>query len=123
MQENLYSLIAYGVPAQFFSGAPPGFYEVPFHHGNVEKAKQDLGAAGWRDVEHETIRLGKKIVTPDGFARGLVYGSPLIDEITNRGGVDPEIVTAAVRRALEVTFGPTGMTVPLEATMFKCTVS
>ena len=72
-------------------------------------------------MTHETIQLKKRLVNPEGFARGLVYGNPLIDEIRNRGGVDPETVTAAVLRALNVTFGPTDMTMPLEATMFTCT--
>lgn len=121
MQENPYSQIAYGIPAQFFPGDPPGFYKVPFHYGNPEKVREDLKAAGWQGVSHETIRLKKKIVNPEDFARGLVYGNPLIDEIRNRGNVDPEAVATAVLRALNVTFGPTDMTMPLEATMFTCT--
>ena len=123
MQENPYSQIAYCIPAQFFSGEPPGFYKVPFHYGNPDVVRKDLAAAGWRDVTHETIRLRKKIASPEDFARGLVYGNPLIDEIRSRGGVDPETVAAAVLRALHVTFGPTGMTMPLEATMFTCSVT
>jgi ubiquinone/menaquinone biosynthesis C-methylase UbiE len=123
MQENPYSLIAYGVPAQFFTGESPGFYKVPFHYGNPEKVRQDLATAGWQDVKHDTIRLRKKIVDPQGFARGLVFGNPLIDEIRSRGGVDPENVAAAVLRAINVMFGPTDMTMPLEATRFICTVT
>ena len=123
MQENPYSQIAYAVPAQFFSGEPPGFYKVPFHYGNPEKVRADLEAAGWRDVKHDTIRLWKKIDDPGAFARGLVYGNPLIDEIRTRGGVDPAVVEAAVLRALIVMFGPTDMSMPLEATMFTCTVT
>ncbi|WP_108260020.1 class I SAM-dependent methyltransferase [Mangrovicoccus ximenensis] len=121
MQENPYSLIAYGVPAQFFPGTPPGFYKIPFHYGNPEKVRQDLATAGWRDVKNETIRLSKKIVDPEGFARGLVFGNPLIDEIRSRGGVDPETVFTAVLRALNVMFGPSDMKMPLEATRFTCT--
>lgn len=120
MQENPYSQIAYAVPAQFFTGEPPGFYKVPFHYGNPEKVRADLSAAGWREVSHDTIRLKKKIANPEGFARGLVYGNPLIDEITNRGDIDPETVAKAVLRALNVTFGPADMTMPLEATIFTC---
>lgn len=123
MQENPYSQIAYAVPAQFFTGEPPGFYKVPFHYGIPEKVRADLSTAGWREVSHETIRFKKTIANPEGFARGLVYGNPLIDEIRHRGGVDPETVTNAVLRALNVTFGPTDMTMPLEATMFTCTAN
>ena len=62
-------------------------------------------------------------MNPRGFAEGLVYGNPLIHEIRSRGGVEPETVATAVLRALNVTFGPTDMTMPLEATMFTCTVT
>ncbi|SDE12063.1 class I SAM-dependent methyltransferase [Ruegeria marina] len=123
MQENPYSQIAYAIPAQFFSGEPPGFYKVPFHYGDPDVVHKDLAAAGWQDVTHETIRLRKKIMDPEAFARGLVYGNPVIDELRTLGGVDPEIVAEAVLRALEVTFGPTDMTMPLEATIFSCTVT
>ncbi|WP_112324384.1 class I SAM-dependent methyltransferase [Oceanibium sediminis] len=123
MQENPYSQIAYAVPAQFFPGEPPGFYKVPFHYGNPEKVREDLKNAGWQKVTHKTIRLKKKITNPEGFARGLVFGNPLIDEIRSRRGVDPEAVTAAVLRALTVTFGPTDMVMPLEAKMFSCTAT
>lgn len=123
MQKNPYSQIAYAVPAQFFPENPPGFYKVPFHYGNPEVVREDLKAAGWQDVKHETIRLKKKIANPEDFARGLVYGNPLIDEIRNREGVDPETVATAVLEALNETFGPTGMTMPLEATMFTCTAT
>ncbi len=123
MQKNPYSQIAYGVPARFFPEDPPGFYKVPFHYGEPDIVREDLKAAGWRDVKHETIRLKKKIADPEGFARGLVYGNPLIDEIRARGGVDPETVAAAVLDALMETFGPEDMTMPLEATIFTCTVT
>jgi len=102
---------------------PPGFYKVPFHYGNPEEVRRDLKAAGWQDVKHETMRLTKKIVDPEAFARGLVYGNPLIDEIRNREGVDPEAVATAVLDALNATFGPSDMTMPLEATMFTCTAT
>lgn len=121
MQENPHSQIAYSVPAQFFAGEPPGFYKVPFHYGDPEKVCADLSESGWRDVSHETIQLRTKIKNPEEFARGLVYGNPLIDEIRNRGNVDPETVMAAVLRALYVVFGPADMNFPLEATMFSCT--
>ena len=123
MEKNPYSQIAYGVPARFFPDDPPGFYKVPFHYGNPDVVRKDLKAAGWQDVEHETIRLRKKIVNAEEFARGLVYGNPLIDEIRNREGVDPETVAAAVLEALNAAFGPSDMTMPLEATMFTCTAT
>jgi hypothetical protein len=37
--------------------------------------------------------------------------------------VDPGAVAAAVLDALNATFGPSDMTMPLEATMFTCTAT
>ncbi len=123
MEANPHSQIAYAVPAQFFAGEPPGFYKVPFHYGDPATVRADLAAAGWQDVAHETIRMRRRIADPAAFARGLVYGNPLIDEIRARGTVDPETVCAAVHRAIEVLFAPTDMTFPMEATTFVCTAS
>ncbi len=120
MQKNPYSQIAYGVPARFFPNDPPGFYKVPFRYGDPGIVGDDLKAAGWHDVKYDAIRLNKKIADPEGFARGIVYGNPLIDEIRTRGSVDPETITAAVLDALKATFGPRDITMPLEATIFTC---
>ena len=81
MSENPFSEMAHNVAAQFFPDNPPGFYEVPFHYGDVEAVRADLAEGGWHDVEHQTINLEKAIVDPDAFGRALVFGNPLIDEI------------------------------------------
>ena len=122
MQENPHSQLALAIPAQFFPGDPPGFYKVPFHYGDPQKVRADLAAAGLHNVVHETIRLSSKINDPEAFARGLVYGNPVIEDIKRLGNVDPETVVAAVQRGLTVTFGPADMRIPLEATMFTCTI-
>ena len=122
MSENPFSQMAHNVSAEFFPNDPPGFYKVPFHYGNPEDVRADLTAAGWQDVEHETIQLSKTIDDPQGFATALVYGNPLIDEIRERGGVNPDTVVDAMLDALHQTFGPTQMKMPLSATTFICHV-
>lgn len=120
MEENPFSIVAHETSARFFPEDPPGFYKVPFHYGDPEKVREDLSSAGWRDVSHETIPLDKRIVNPEAFARALVFGNPLIDEIRTRGGVDPEYVAAAMAEGITARFGPSDMTMPLSATMFVC---
>jgi len=120
MSENPYSQMAYGVTAKFFPDNPPGFYKVPFHYGDPADVRADLTIAGWHEVEHETIHLKKAIENPAAFADALVYGNPLIDEIRERGGVDPGAVVVAMLDALESTFGPAPLVMPLEATTFVC---
>ncbi len=120
MSENPYSQMAYDVTEKFFPDDPPGFYKVPFHYGDPVVVRADLAAAAWHDVEHETIQLTKTIDNPQAFATALVYGNPLIDEIRERGGVDPDTVANAMLDALHRTFGPAPLVMPLETTTFIC---
>jgi hypothetical protein len=54
----------------------------------------------------------------ESFARGLVYGNPLIDQIRERGGVDPDRVVEGILEALHREFGP-DTHMPLQAIVFS----
>lgn len=123
MSENPFSIMAQDVATQFFPDNPPGFYKVPFHYADPEEVQADLAAGGWSDVEYETIQINKTIANPEEFATALVYGNPLIDEIRERGGVDPKEVVSEMQSALKATFGSSGMTMSLSATTFDCRMS
>jgi SAM-dependent methyltransferase len=120
MSENPFSQVAYDVGLRFFPDNLPGFYRVPFHYGDPGAVRSDLAAGGWRDVEHETIRLDTRVANPEAFAAGLVFGNPLIDEIRDRGGVNPEEIAADLLSALGDAFGANGFAMPLSATTFVC---
>ncbi len=120
LSENPFAQMAQDVCAKFFPVNPPGFYKVPFHYGDPNVVRTDLATAGWHDVVHETITLNKTIENPEAFATALVYGNPLIDEIRERGGVDPDMVAAAMLDALHDKFGPAPLVMPLVATTFVC---
>ncbi len=120
MSENPFSQMAHEVARQFFPDDPPGFYKVPFHYGDPQLVKADLAEAGWGDIRYETIRLSKRIEAPETFAKALVFGNPLIDEIRSRGGVSSDDVAREMASALHRTFGPSEMTMPLSATTFVC---
>jgi len=122
MAENPFSETAHETVARFFPENPPGFYKVPFHYGDPEGVRSDLAAAGWSNIEHETVRLQKPIVNVEKFATALVYGNPLIDEIRDRGSVDPDDVATEILAALQSRFEASNMTMPLSATMFECRV-
>lgn len=120
MSENPFSVMAHEVGAKFFPDNPPGFYKVPFHYFDPEAVRADLSAGGWSDVEHETIQLEQTIADPEAFATALVFGNPLIDEIRERGDVNPNDVAAEMLSAIRTTFGTSNMTMPLSATTFVC---
>lgn len=118
MAANPFSQVAHEATARFFPDNPPGFYRVPFSYHDPKVVKGDLAAAGWVNVEHQTIALQKTVADLSGFARGIVFGNPLIDEIRQRGGVDPDDVMAAMIDEFRSRFGPEPLTMPLQATVF-----
>ncbi len=119
MDENPFSQVAYGVTERFFPDDPPGFYKVPFSCADPGAVTADLQAAGWQDIAHETIDLDKAVTDYAGFARGMVYGNPLIEEIRQRGGVEPDDVVAALIAEMQTSWGPPPGRMPLRATVFE----
>ena len=65
------------------------------------------------------MSIRSEIPSPVRFAKGLVFGNPLYDEILNRGG-DPEAIQAAVADAIEVELGGS---MPLQAFVIEATVA
>jgi hypothetical protein len=55
---------------------------------------------------------------PELFARGMVFGNPLYDQIRARGG-DPEAVVAAILAELRERFGSDPMVVQLQEIVFQ----
>jgi ubiquinone/menaquinone biosynthesis C-methylase UbiE len=120
MSANPYSQISHEVVAQFFPGNPPGFYEAPFSYGDPVDVKRDLNAAGWQDVHHETIDFDKEILDPEAFANAMIHGTPMVDEIRQRGGVDPQDVVDLILEQYYDRFGTGPAIMPLQATSFVC---
>jgi SAM-dependent methyltransferase len=118
MAANPFSQCAYDVGARFFPDDPPGFYRVPFSYGDPRVVRADLQASGWAAIECETIALQKTVLDSAAFARGIVFGNPLIEEIRQRGGVDANDVVEALIKEFRDRFGPEPFTMPLEATVF-----
>ncbi len=118
MEANPFSQIAYEVTEHFFPDDPPGFYRVPFSYHDPAAVIEDLKAAGFAGVGHATLPLEKRIGDLAGFAQGLVFGNPLIDEISQRGGVAPEAVRDAIVDRFLTRLGPEPITMPLQATVF-----
>lgn len=115
---NPFSQCAYDVGARFFPDNPPGFYLVPFSYHDPQAVRADLLAAGWTTIEHETIALRKTVTDTAGFARGIVFGNPLIEEIRQRDGADAQDFLRAVITEFHDRFGPEPFAMPLEATVF-----
>jgi len=91
---------------------------VPFSYA-FEPIKHSLIEAGFAGIEAAVVRLEKAIPDAAAFARAIVYGSPLIDQLQARGGVAPEQVVDALLREFHREFGADPGCMPLQAIMFS----
>jgi ubiquinone/menaquinone biosynthesis C-methylase UbiE len=115
---NPFGRITHEIVGRFFPVDPPQFMNVPFSYA-FEPIKASLIEAGFADIEAAVVRLRKEIPDARAFARGQVYGSPLIDQLQARGGVEPEKVVDALVQELHREFGADPGRMPLQAIMFS----
>jgi SAM-dependent methyltransferase len=118
---NPFGRIAHEVAGRFFPADPPQFYNVPFSCHQIDPLKEFLIAAGFVDINVAVVGLQKAIPDAAGFARGLLYGNPLIDQVRARGGVDPELIVDAILQELRREFGADPGRMPLQAILFSAT--
>ena len=118
---NSFGGIAHEVVGSFFPADPPQFYNVPFSCHQIDPIKELLIAAGFDDLGIAVLRLEKVIPDTASFARALVYGNPLIDQIRARGGVEPELIVDAILKRLRREFGADPSRVPLQVIVFSAT--
>jgi hypothetical protein len=118
---NSFGRIGHEVVGSFFRADPPQFYNVPFSCHQIDPIKELLIGAGFNDLGIAVLRLEKVVPDIASFARALVYGNPLIDQIRARGGVDPELIVDAILQRLRREFGANPSRVPLQAIVFSAT--
>jgi SAM-dependent methyltransferase len=120
-RHNPFGRIAHEIAGSFFPTDPPQFYNVPFSYYQIDPIKESLINAGFTDINIAVVRLEKQIPDATRFARGLVHGNPLIDQIKVRGGVDPDRIVDAIAEALNQEFGSNQGRMPLQAVVFSAT--
>lgn len=80
-----------------FPDDPPRFIErTPFGYSDVAQIEHDLLAAGFTDIELETVEKRSRGRSGRDFAQGMCLGSPLRSEIEER---DPAMLDRAVDAA------------------------
>ncbi|MBV8616449.1 MAG: class I SAM-dependent methyltransferase [Acetobacteraceae bacterium] len=117
-RHNPFARIAQEVTTSFFPADPPSFYEVPFGYHRIDPIKDALLEAGFQGVQIAVVRVEKDVPSAAAFARGLVFGNPLAEQVRARGG-DPDRVVAAVGEALRREFGPDPGRMRLQAIVFE----
>ena len=105
--------------AGFFPHDPPQFYQVPFGYHSIDPIKDSLDVAGFTDLRIAVLSLNKTVPDVATYARALVLGNPLVDQIRARGSIDPERVIEELAEVLPREFGTDPMRVPLQAIVFE----
>jgi SAM-dependent methyltransferase len=115
---NPFGRIAHEVASRYFPADPPRFYQVPFSMHAIDPIKQGLITAGFTDISIHVLARDKSVADPAAFARGLILGNPVVDEIRSRANADPDTIVAALTEALSQAFAASGR-MPLQTIMFE----
>ncbi|MGZ4107996.1 MAG: class I SAM-dependent methyltransferase [Tumebacillaceae bacterium] len=117
-RHNPHGRIAHEVIGSFFPADPPLFQSVPFAY-RFEPIKDSLIDADFTNISAVVVRLQKEVPDLASLARGLVYGSPIIDQVRQRGGVEAEQIVEAIVRKYRSEFGGDPANIPLQALVFS----
>lgn len=86
--------------AVLFPTNTPTFVNVPFGYSDPSVMRSVLEQAGFSDVQVRHVDQVAVSESAERFARGFVFGTPLIGEIQARSTPDAETVTAELTRRL-----------------------
>lgn len=106
IEKNTFAQIATETAATFFPDDPPRFLErTPHGYHNTTTVKNDLIAAGFAEVEVETIEKASVVAAARDAAFALCQGTPLRNEILDRDNSVLDEVTDKVTEVIEERFG------------------
>ncbi len=116
---NAFGRVAHQTASQSCPADPPAFFQVPFGYHDVAAIRESLHAAGFSEVDVTVLRLESPVTDAAMFARGLVFGTPLIEQLRGRRGVDPEQVLAKLTAALQDELSVSTSPLELQAIVFE----
>lgn len=116
IEHNLATMAAGRAVAELLPMEAARFYErIPFRYHDVGQIEQDLLAAGFTDIELETVELRSRAASARDAAIALVQGTPMRNDIEQ---VAPDMLgraTDAAAEALGQFEGPNGFDAPMSA--------
>jgi len=116
VEKNLATMTAGRAVADLFPGEELRFYErIPFRYHDVGQIEHDLLAAGFTDIELETIELRSRAPSARDAAIALVQGTPMRSDIEDIAPGQLDRATDAAEAALRQFEGPDGFDAPMSA--------
>ncbi len=103
---NPMAALAHDIAGHQFPADPPGFLgRTPHGHGDPDRIRAELAAAGGRDCVVESVVLPCRAASPRDAATGYCQGTPLRGEIEARDAGRLGAVTDAVAAAYAARYG------------------
>jgi ubiquinone/menaquinone biosynthesis C-methylase UbiE len=122
IERNPLSNLAHETMRRQFPDNPPMFMKRgPFSYHDPEWIERDLRAAGFGEIDIETVELSSRSPSAEDAARGLTYGSPMGVELEEYG---PDALTQVFEefsRAARDYEGPGGFDAPMAAHIVTAT--
>ena len=115
---NPFASLSFDVFKQYFPLDTPKFLFDPVSCHQIDPLKEQLIQTGFDPVVISVQRHEYDIFDVTTFARALVY-SPVIFEIQDRGGVNPEEIVKELAEAFKKEFGSNPMRYPMQAILFE----
>ena len=107
---------------QLFPDNPPMFMmRGPFSYADPEWIRRDLAAAGFSDIELETIELPSRSPSARDAAMGLCYGSPMRVGLEEHGEAALDNTFERLTEAAQKYEGPQGFEAPMSAHIVTAT--
>ncbi|MDD2761444.1 MAG: ubiquinone biosynthesis protein UbiE, partial [Methylomonas sp.] len=110
--------LSFEVLKQYFPSDTPRFLFDPVSCHQIDPLKEQLIQIGFDPVVIAVQRHVYDILDVTAFARALVY-SPVIFEIRDRGGIDPEDIVRQLADAFKKEFGSGPTRYPMQAILFE----
>jgi len=122
IDRNLATRVAGRAVADLFPEHAAAFYErIPFRYFDTSVIEDDLRAAGFNDVNVETIELISRAPSARDAAIGLTQGTPMRSEIEKSGPDALATAADAAEVALRQFEGPNGFEAPMSAHIVTAT--
>lgn len=115
VEANPHSTIAQSAIAEFLPVDPPQFYAIPFSYHDIPEIRKVVTAAGFNDVEIQTIKLTGKSQSATLAAKGFVRGNPVVNTIRERAPDKFDEIERLAAKRLNERYGPDPIRIPLQA--------
>jgi SAM-dependent methyltransferase len=115
LERNGFSKAVHEAVATLFPDDPPRFLEVPYAYHDLSTIVDGLQQAGFGTVDISVQPRESQAADPRQVALGLVAGSPLANQITERGSLALEDAATEVEARISRQFGSGPISAPMQA--------